>query len=592
MVFGLGPVLRYELITTGRRGRYYLARAVYGSVLLFLLWGQFEGWELNHPMGGNVQELHRFAESTFIVFARAQLATLLCLIPALMAGVIADEHQRKTLHYLLASRLSSAEIVLGKLGARLVHVGTFAALGLPVVCLLGLYGGLDPVKVFYVYFGTFTAVLSVAGFSILISVLARRPRDAILAAYGLEALWLFGPPTIEPISHHLAGSLWWVRPVNDQLMVSNPLEMLGGMTEMYYYRRGVDWLLEWFPSIGRFEALFGVMTAMHLLAGPLFLMLAIIGLRPLRGGSWPGAEPKTGWWTRLADRARSIARHRAAAAVARNELLASRIRRPPCGERPMMWKERYAALGGGLKWLGGRPVVLFFSVLLGCYLFDAAYGELADMLRGRRIDGEWLELNGALRFATAALGALGLMTIAASSAVAITGESEQDTWISLATTLLTPDEVVRAKQFGALWSARRIGLALLIAWAVGLLFGAIHPMGMLLSAGIGLGSAWFAAAVGVAASASARNSTRALAATFIILVVLLNFWPFAMAGALFSPREIAVLWGHGHTRGYPPLPLNAAGLATVVVITAVYAAIAAGLTAWSIRRLRTTWGRA
>jgi hypothetical protein len=30
------------------------------------------------------------------------------------------------------------------------------------------------------------------------------------------------------------------------------------------------------------------------------------------------------------------------------------------------------------------------------------------------------------------------------------GRREQDTWISLATTLLTPAEIVRAKQFGCL----------------------------------------------------------------------------------------------------------------------------------------------
>jgi hypothetical protein len=144
MILGLGPVLRYELITTARRGRYYLVRVVYGMFLLVLLWGQFGTWELNHPGGGSIEEVHRFAEETFILFADAQLFTLLCLLPALVAGVIADDHQRKTLHYLLASRLSSAEIVLGKLGARLVHVGTFVALGLPVVCLLSLYGGLNP----------------------------------------------------------------------------------------------------------------------------------------------------------------------------------------------------------------------------------------------------------------------------------------------------------------------------------------------------------------------------------------------------------------------------------------------------------------
>src|SRR4029077_1355251 len=118
-------------------------------------------------------------------FGGTQGLALLCVIPALVAGVIADEHQRKTLHYLLASRLSSAEIVLGKLGARLVHVGTFVALGFPIVSLLLLYGGINPVNVFYVYLGTFTLVLFLAGFSILISILARRPREAILAAYGL-----------------------------------------------------------------------------------------------------------------------------------------------------------------------------------------------------------------------------------------------------------------------------------------------------------------------------------------------------------------------------------------------------------------------
>jgi ABC-type transport system involved in multi-copper enzyme maturation permease subunit len=592
MVFGLGPVLRYELITTARRGRYYLARAVYGSVLLFLLWGQFETWELNHPMGGSVEELHRFAESTFIVFAMAQLATLLCLLPALVAGVIADEHQRKTLHYLLASRLSSPEIVLGKLGARLLHVGTFVALGLPVVGLLGLYGGLDPEKVFTIYLGTFTTALFLAGLSIFISVLARRPRDAILAAYGLEAIWLFGPPAIDPIAKYCDGLLWWVGPVNNQLMLSNPLEMLNAMMGIRFgYRPGLDWLQGLFPSLTTFQAMFGAMAGMQTLAGLLFLMLAIAGLRPLRGSSWPGAEPRKGWWTRLQDRLQALSRHRAAAAVARNELLASRIKRPPCGEQPMMWKERHASLGGGLKWLGGRPIVIFFSVLLGCYLFDVAYPVLAEMLRGRRGDGSWMELNGALRSATAALGALGLLAVAASSAVAITGEREQDTWTSLATTLLTPDEVVRAKQFGALWSARRIGLALLISWAVGILLGAVHPLGALLAAGIALGSAWFAAAVGVFVSALARNSTRALAATFITLLVLLNFGPYAMAIALFSPREFAILWAQGRAPRPLSLPLTPAALAIVVVVTAGYAAFAAGFTAWSIRRLRTTWGR-
>ena len=83
-----------------------------------------------------------------------------------------------------------------------------------------LYGGLNPVNIFFVYVGTAAVVVFAAGFSILISILARRPRDAILAAYFLGALWLLVPPQIEGISSFLEGPLVWVPPVNDSLIVS------------------------------------------------------------------------------------------------------------------------------------------------------------------------------------------------------------------------------------------------------------------------------------------------------------------------------------------------------------------------------------
>jgi len=71
----------------------------------------------------------------------AQLATILILVPALFDGVIADEKQRRVMHYLMATRLSSGEIISDKLGARLLHVGVFILLGLPVLSLLTLFDG-------------------------------------------------------------------------------------------------------------------------------------------------------------------------------------------------------------------------------------------------------------------------------------------------------------------------------------------------------------------------------------------------------------------------------------------------------------------
>jgi hypothetical protein len=61
----------------------------------------------------------------------AQGLAVVFLTPALLAGAIAGEYQRRTLHELLASDLSSAQIVPCKLGARLSHTIVLLATGLP-----------------------------------------------------------------------------------------------------------------------------------------------------------------------------------------------------------------------------------------------------------------------------------------------------------------------------------------------------------------------------------------------------------------------------------------------------------------------------
>jgi hypothetical protein len=583
--------MRYELITTARRARFYLVRVVYGLALLLQLWWLFQVWEQNHPGGGTMPEIHEFAEDAFIQFAGAQGLALLCVIPALVAGVIADEHQRKTLHYLLASRLSSAEIVLGKLGARLVHVGTFVALGLPVVSLLLLYGGLNPVNLFYVYSGTFTLVLFVAGFSILISTLARRPREAVVAVYVLGALWLVMPPALEEYAHHLGPPLGWVEPANGWLLRSNPAFVWSQATTVIR-----DWTVGrvrpmWF--VRDFEPNFYWMVGIQAVLGLAFMCLAIAGLRPLRGSSWPGARPNSSWWARLSARANAIGRSRAAAVVAQNELLAAPPNRPACGDNPMLWKERHIRLGGGLKWLGGRPVALFLGVLLGCFLFDAAFPLMEDLIGGRRHAGSWHEMNTALRAASVALAVIAMLPIGSAAATCLTGEREQDTWISLATTLLTPGEIIRAKQFGAVWSARWIGVGLLVLWGAGLLVGAVQPLGVLAAATIAAVTAWLAASVGMMASARAKNSTRALGITSIalFLLVTLSQWPWMLWASLAPYREVAAFRSPPSPALYQVFASPLANFGFFFLMMALYALTATLISSWTIRRVRETWGQ-
>ena len=192
-----------------------------------------------------------------------------------------------------------------------------------------------------------------------------------------------------------------------------------------------------------------------------------------------GRQPQTGWWSRLAARVRAITRARAAAALTQNELLITPLDRPPCGDDPMLWKERHTSLGGGLRWLGSRPMVLFFSVLLGCYLLDVAYpvvarcpwrtpgGSIAhggdrcaarfEHGAGRPGDARGRRLRGGEPHRRARARHLDQP----GDDPAHTGRDH-------------PRQAVWRR-----WTARRVGLALLVIWAAGLLLGAIHPLGVL-----------------------------------------------------------------------------------------------------------------
>ena len=65
------------------------------------------------------------------------------MTPALFAGAIAQEVERGNLVLLLASPVSSFEIVLGKLGPRMAQVVLILAVAVPVLGLLSLNGGVD-----------------------------------------------------------------------------------------------------------------------------------------------------------------------------------------------------------------------------------------------------------------------------------------------------------------------------------------------------------------------------------------------------------------------------------------------------------------
>src|SRR4051812_37805184 len=188
----LGPIFDRELMTLARRRGSYGGRTVVPLAMLAVLWGN--DWARRYIIEGpiTVQQMALFGRLTFAQFVLAQVIATLSIVPNYVDRSIAEEKDRKTLTFLLTTRLSSGSIVLGKLAAGLWHYLACLLAGIPVVLLLPLFGGVEPELVVLTYAGLVSTALFVAGLSIANSVIARRGRESHRLTLSMIAAWLFG----------------------------------------------------------------------------------------------------------------------------------------------------------------------------------------------------------------------------------------------------------------------------------------------------------------------------------------------------------------------------------------------------------------
>ena len=85
-----------------------------------------------------------YGEALYLTIVTIELTLVLLAAPAATAGAVCLDKARGTLDHMLTTDLSNAEIVLGKLGVRLVPVLSLIACVLPITALSGLLGGIDP----------------------------------------------------------------------------------------------------------------------------------------------------------------------------------------------------------------------------------------------------------------------------------------------------------------------------------------------------------------------------------------------------------------------------------------------------------------
>ena len=106
----MGPVFRAKMLRTSRQKRYYFLRVVYGLLLLAIVSIGYERLRHFHAIV-RTRDLSALAAETFVGLAIVRLTTVLLLVPPIFGGAVADEKQRKTLRYIMASQLSRFETI-------------------------------------------------------------------------------------------------------------------------------------------------------------------------------------------------------------------------------------------------------------------------------------------------------------------------------------------------------------------------------------------------------------------------------------------------------------------------------------------------
>lgn len=528
-----GPIFARELMTGARRHGTYVRRTVIALLLVIALGANYYGWEAWTEGKYGIDDLVWFARTAFCSLVALQGILTVLIVPTQVGTAIAEEKERKTLHYLMCSDLSASEIVLGKLTTNLLQYVAGLSAGLPVLMLLTLMGGVDPRWVFLAYGGTLSTAYLIGALAILMSVLARRPRTAVNATLGITAIWLVGsvfltvlgwtgviPQALRPTTTF----------INEWVLASSPLTIaLKGRSLVSAGSSALVEEVAW-------------MSGLQLAAGTVLIALAVSVLRPVFRAQ-EGSAGRDG-----------------------NAKQRRRRHRPACGDQPVLWKECYpprlgrvarvftygmiiAMIGGFTYATLGFAIPLFSRMVAG-----SPDPQSITMLREPFL--MYLRVTTGLLFCL-----YGLMVLSGASC-SISSERERDTWDSLMTTPLTHREIVIGKMRGAVWQQRWYLWLLGFMWAAGLCTRTLHPLSLLAVVLELVVYTWFVAVLGVWASLVGKNTSQAASLGAGVLLVLnlisvltaasfrsetmlacITCMPILLAVSVFSPLDLQKAWG-------------------------------------------------
>ena len=132
-------------------------------------------------MSVNVNQVRITAEIKYSAFlaifkfvSMLEFAMILLIMPALSSGSISGERERKTFDIMRMTRMSSADIVIGKLMAAVGSIIVLVISSAPIIALVFIYGGVRLMDIVVLFASYIIAAIFIGTIGIFISALCDR----------------------------------------------------------------------------------------------------------------------------------------------------------------------------------------------------------------------------------------------------------------------------------------------------------------------------------------------------------------------------------------------------------------------------------
>jgi ABC-type transport system involved in multi-copper enzyme maturation permease subunit len=194
--WGPGPVFIHESIAATRRWQLYGLRSFFVLGLLTamaLAWSLLGTNSFNNVGGSPIKQMAVLGQLFYYAIATTQLALVLLVAPAATAGAICQDRARGNLTHMLVTDLTSSEIVLGKLAARLAPVFALVGATVPVLAIAGLLGGVIIEAILALTLITLVLAVFGCALAMAVSVRATKTHEVLMTVYAIEAAWVLGP---------------------------------------------------------------------------------------------------------------------------------------------------------------------------------------------------------------------------------------------------------------------------------------------------------------------------------------------------------------------------------------------------------------